>query len=299
MVKKLKCFISSTAEANISTLKSILEEEGVETFDIYDFTIGASIQDILKKKIRDSDFAIFIITGDSQNVFYEMGVCEGLGKPQFVILDSTLQPPFYLQNKLYLKASFNDKEFLKLSILKFINEVLKRKKKGIIKNAEDPLARPETKEEIKELITKVKSLRSSGTEIELEQALEKLFKVLNIRHASNIGGVDRGIDFALWSDKLGRTIGNQILIEVKYGNLQENSFEKYQHQLLNYIERTEAKVALLLYLDRSGKRFKMTASLYPLIISFDIEDFLTELLNSNFENVLLNQRNRIAHGKVD
>jgi hypothetical protein len=299
MVKKLKCFISASDKSNILILKNILDEQGILTFDIFDFKLSISIQDNLKKKIRDSDFAIFIISGDNPNIFYEMGICEGLDKPQFIILDEYLKVPFVLNNKLFLKASLKDKEFLKLSIDKFIEEVTTDKKKKYIKRIKENTFEPDIKQEIKEIIKKIKSLRNSGTEIELEQTIEQIFKSLNIRHASNITHADKGIDFALWSDKLGRTIGNPILIEVKYGNLQENTFIEYQRQLLNYINRTEAKAALLLYLDKSGKRFKIDSSLYPLIMSFDVEDFLTELLNSNFENILLNQRNKIAHGAVN
>jgi hypothetical protein len=87
-----------------------------------------------------------------------------------------------------------------------------------------------------------------------------------------------------------------MIVEVKYGNITKDRFQQAEDQINRYIDKTDAKVALLLYLDRAGKRYKIKSSLKPLFISYDIEDFVTDLLTNSFESLILNQRNKIAHG---
>lgn len=300
MTEHLKCFISAPYETDTSTIKSILAENNVEVFDIYDFSIGESIQQILKRKIRQSDFALFVISHDNQNVLYEMGVCEGMGKQHIIFLDKDYKIPFYVENKLFLRANLNDRKFLQLSIENILQEVRKNKKpstrKRKTKEGKRRIYNQDIKENLRSYLSQINNLRKSGQGRELEHLIEEIFKTINLNYVQNLSYADKGVDFALWNDELGRVIGNPIIVEVKYGNLTTESFKKAEYQIKRYTEQSDAKLALLLYLDKRNKRHKIKSSLRPLIISYDIEDFVKDLMSESFENIILSQRNKIAHG---
>lgn len=300
MTETLKCFISAPYETDTSTIKNILSEYNVEVFDIYDFSIGESIQQILKRKIRQSDFALFVLSQDNQNVLYEMGVCEGMGKQHFIFLDKDYKTPFYVESKLFQRANLNDRNFLKLSIEKILQEVRKNKKPSTrqrkTKEGTRKFYNQEIKSNLKSFLSQIRTLRDKGHERELEYIVEEVFKTINLNYVQNLTSADKGVDFALWNDELGRVIGNPIIVEVKYGNLSQATFNKAEYQIKRYTERSDAKLALFLYLDKGNKRYKIKSSLHPLIISYDLEDFVHDLINQSFENIILTHRNKIAHG---
>ena len=300
MDRQLKCFLSASYDTDLSLVKSVLAENNIEVFDLYDFSIGSSIQQILKQKLRESDFAVFVITKDSKNVLYEIGVCEGLGKQSLIIIDKDANLPFYIENKLSLTANINDREFLKMTILGFIAEIKSNKRSlktsKLTDNEKTETYNNEIRNDLYSLLEQTKLIRENGTGLELEYVVERIFKTIHLKYADNKRGPDAGIDFALWNNKLGRIIGNPIIVEVKFGRLGEANFKKAEQQIQKYTEKSDAKVALLLYLDKTNKRFKLSPSLRPLIISYDIEDFISDLLKSSFESVILTSRNKIAHG---
>jgi hypothetical protein len=300
MARQLKCFLSASYSTDLSIIKSVLEENGIETFDLYDFSIGSSLQDILKRKLRQADFAVFIISKESNNVLYEIGVCEGIGKPSLIIIDKEANLPIYIENKLSLSANLHDRDFLRMTLFGFIDEIKSKRKtiksKNKVKNGTVENYNEDVRNILLSLLEQTRRIRETGQGRELEYIVEEIFKTIHLRYADNTRGSDTGIDFALWSNKLGRIVGNPIIVQLKLGNLANSTFKNLEEQIKKYAENSDAKVALLLYLDRSGKRFKIDYSLSPLIIAYDVEDFITELLQSNFESVILTSRNNIAHG---
>jgi hypothetical protein len=300
MSNRIKCFISHSYDTDASVIRNILSENNVEVFDLYDFSIGESVQQILKRKIRQSDFALFVFSENNANVFYEMGVCEGMGKRYFVIIDKDFKTPFYVESKLSLRANLKDENFLKLTIHNILQEV-KRNKKPVLKTRKTKSElrytyNYEIKENLTSFFNQIKNLRSYGQGKELEYVVEEIFKTIKLNYVENTANLDKGVDFALWNDELGKVIGNPIIVEVKYGNLSEKSFKDAEIQIKTYADKTDAKLALLLYLDKNNKRYKIQSSLRPLIISYDVEDFIKELTKQSFENIILSQRNKIAHG---
>src|SRR6185436_6227367 len=133
MTGHLKCFLSAPFGTDLEAIKSVLEENKVEVFDLYDFSIGSSIQQILKRKLRQADFAIFVLTKENKNIIYEIGVCEGLGKRYLIIYANEANIPFFLENKLSLSGNLKNRDFLRISLQGFIEESEEKKRKTIIK----------------------------------------------------------------------------------------------------------------------------------------------------------------------
>ena len=298
MIDRLKCFISANHKVKLTHIKNILIENDIDSFDMYDISIGDSIQETVKSKLKEADFALFILTQNGTNSIYELGVCEGLNKEYFVIVDKNVEPPFFIKNRLFLRADVSKEESMEESIIKLINDIKKRsirpkKRKSIPKENFSPYSK-EVQGKLKNHLPLIKNLRTAKNNQLLEQAIMKIFKEINLNYIENDTNKNKGVDFAIWNNRLGKTIGNPIIIEVKQGDLVRRKKE-IQEQLLRYIEKSEAKVAILLYLDSNDKRIKIEESVKPLIFAYDIEDFINELISRSFESIILNQRNKIVH----
>ena len=68
-----------------------------------------------------------------------------------------------------------------------------------------------------------------------------------------------------------------------------------ENQLKNSLIQEKSEFGLLLYLDKSGKKFTENYSLSPLIIRMDIEDFVKSLDKNNITSLLLERRNQIVN----
>jgi hypothetical protein len=110
------------------------------------------------------------------------------------------------------------------------------------------------------------------------------------------GSGDRGVDYAIWNDNLTFALGNPLLIEIKAGSLTPHIIHTTENRLKHYLAKTNAKSGILLYLDRNGRRFQENYSVDPLILRYDLEDFIEALSKSTFENVVLSKRNEMIHG---
>lgn len=301
MLTHLKCYVSTSFEVDLRIVEEILEENNVELYELYDGSIGTSFQDILKRKLRQVDFAIFIISKNNKNILYEIGVCEGLGKQALILIDKEVSEiPFFIENKLSLSANLNDKKVLELAIKAFVSELPAKKAKPE-KPRPNRMATEsydeDTKEIFRSLLVQTRNLREfgTGTGVEMEHIVEEVFKTLRIKYMHNSKGPDKGIDFAVWNDRLGRIIGNPIIIECKYGKLNQTRIDSSVAQLSIYSEKSDSAVAILLYLDKGGERFVIPPLLKPVIIAFDLEDFLDSLVFETFESLILTRRNLNAH----
>ena len=295
MKKILKCFISASAGKETNTLRHVLGRLGVQSFDAFDFEIGDSISATLKSKIRESDFAVVVISDPNVNVFYELGICEGLGKPIFLVVEDSYSTPPFIHNYIYLRASLDNESLVGLSLEKFIAQL--RKNKSALRGRKMKTQEKPVSSEIGYYLGSIGNMRRHGNTVELEELVQKIFRGLSISVEAVADKTrDVGVDFAIWIEKLSSTIGNLVLVEFKYGNLTEARIRSAENQLQIYLAKSEAKAGILLYLDREGKRFKEEYAFSPLIIRYDLEDFIKQIEKSSLEDAILSKRDKMVHG---
>ena len=304
MNQQLACFISSSYNIDISTIKNILYKNDITIYDTFssNLELGNSIEKNIKQKIRQVDFAIFVITDNNPNVFYEIGICDGIGKEYLIITDRNVNIPFNLQNTLYLQNKLTDENSLLFPLTQFVKKISNKKKTRTKRSTSKLVERGKSNtfydtkiiNTLNDLKTKIQYLRENGSEQELSLIIEKLFNVLDFNFVDNKRGPDNGVDFAFWNNKL----GTPIIVELKYGKFSHANIKKFEEQINTYAVKSDAKIALLLYLDKSDNRFEITSSFNPLILAYDIEDFIHELLKNSFEDLILTKRNKHMHGSL-
>lgn len=297
MTKKIKCFISSDSNTDFSKLEIILNRLDVEIQNFYDFAIDNSFEDIIKKKIKESDFIIAFVNTQSQNVLFDIGMAEAFGKPIFLLIEDDVKVPFYLERKMYYQIDWTkNTQLLELSLKNYIQDIsgtlTKNKKKKSPKSLEK-LSIEETNEK---LISLQNYRQNLFKENDLIKIVMDVFEKINIQAVSQLSIADRSsVDIAISNENLTKYFGNPLLIEVKSGHLNTNTIENAQIQLLTYIDKTDAHFGILLYFDKENKRFK-NLSRFPNILMFDIEDFIQGISDYGLENFLINKRNDLVHG---
>lgn len=288
---KQVCYISAELMEDLNKFRSILQELNFRVYDHFDLPINNSIEDDITEKIKCSDFVIAIIKNESPNIFFEIGLAKGLSKPIFLVADNNVDLPIYIKNSLYINASLKDYNLIKKSLVKWLDtiKVSQPKKKIIIKDKQSI--------DINNFLEIIHRIRKDGETYEVEKLIKQIFETFQTQVVVNDFNADKGADYAIWINDLQNIIGNPLLlIEMKSGNLDQNIITNTKHQLAKYMQMAEAKVGLVLYLDREGKRFRTSSMINPIILTMDLEDFLIEVSNQSLSEFILRQRNHMAHG---
>ena len=307
MNKQFKCYISASAVTNVQNIRIILEENNIQAYDDYDFLPTAkTLQETTREKIKEADFIIGVISSNNpQNVYYELGVASGLNKPIFIILDKEIDLnslPLDLENQIYVRASLSDTNFLRLSLAGFTSNYTSNKKlKTIInKNQSIPVLTWEEASAYLERLIYIRNHDSTfSTGSEIETMIEEIFQKAHLAFGRNRNinsAKTHSPDFALWIDDLNPIIGNPIFVEVKAGVLSDDIYINAYEQLKHSMITGNARAGILLYFNKNEFTFKNNSSVSPLIMSFNIEDFIKELTEKSLDRLVLESRNKIVHG---
>lgn len=298
MVQKVKCYISSDSSNDLTKLENMLLKLGVETHNLYDFSIGSSFSDLIKRKIRESDFIVALITNKNQNVLYDLGLAEALGKPIFLLVEHDVKLPLFLEGKMHYQLDWSkNTQLLELSLKNYILDISNRNTRYKKRKIEPEITSLNI-DETNENINKLKQLRNKKFgEFELIDLIMNIFKKLNIQAVSEMDlGNRRRVDIAITNEHLSTYFGNPILFEIKSGRISRNIIENAQYQLQSYLSKTEANFGILLYLDKNNNRFGNEYYRVPNILMFDIEDFIQGISSEGFEKFLIKSRNEYVHG---
>jgi hypothetical protein len=284
-----KCFISASKGVNVSPLMKLLEEYGVQ--------ISSSMNTNLKNicfavddEISECSFICAIISKNtSSNVIFEIGLARGAKKPLFLIVESEEDLPSCLRDIIYIRAAANDIEKIRYPLEMFLNNYQPaRVYQNVIKTsykldgffAENML----------------KNLDELKTAAEIESLVANLFKNLNDVITVAKFEPNTQADMSLWIDELENKIGNPILVEIKSGHLSYERLLSTENQMREYGRRADSPLGILIYYDRSGKKFRHLEAGYPLIIWLELRDLILELSKRSLAQIIIGERNKIVHG---
>lgn len=293
MKAKLKCYISAPAGFDLNKLESILQKQDIDYHNFYDFSIGSSFSDLIRRKIRESDFVIAVLSEENSNVVFEIGVAEGLRKPTFILVNKKIDTPFFISNKLYYQTNFEDFSLIELALSNFIVDIKNKKKYAPIKENNDTLSIDKTNNTLSE----IRQLRRNPKEENILKVIKDTFSTIDIQNVSINDSInDKGVDLIIRSENLKPYFGNPIFIEIIAGNITTERLINTEQRLLKYLQSSEAKAGLILYLDKNDKRFVIHKQTTPLILFFDVEDFINGIASEGFDRLLINTRNEVVHG---
>lgn len=289
----MKCFISHSFDSEISQVKEALYSLNVEIVNNQFLSGGLTIQELIKKKIKESDFILGVIDSKNENVLFELGIAYALNKKIFLITDKDFKSPTFLDGVMQFQTNYkHDTTLLKLSLKNYIQDLESRQRSKKRKSKSETL----TSEEITKYKEKIQNLRSIKSEVQLIEFLTNFLTKINVKAVSELKiAKGKRVDIAISSDHLSDYFGNPIIIEVKRGNLNKHRISGAIEQLQLYMMKSEAKIGILLYFDESGKRINWEVKNSVNIIILDIEDFVNGIIESGFDRFLIDSRNRLVH----
>jgi hypothetical protein len=295
---KPRIFISHDARREVEILRELVESEGASADDSYSLSGSDDILKLSSESIASSDAMIAVLGERTSNVFFEMGLAAGSGKPILILVEPGAKIPTFVPSSTYLTSDLTDSAVLRLGIKQFLAE-FSRHPLGS-RQARETFSNEHAKEpEIREIINRLRQLRVARTTAEIESVAGELLRASRAGTVEQHQGADAGVDFAVWSDALASSLGNPILVEVKAAELNEMSFRVAYSRLVRQVQDSDARAGLFLYLDTKNRRLGRPATWVPYVLVFDLEDFATELLGNSFAKVLTEHRNKAVHGLAD
>ena len=185
----------------INKIQEVLDELKIQYFDIYSQDYGTDISSGVVKLISSAEIVIGVITRNSTNVLYEIGVAVGMGKAVFLLLDDSEEIPSDLYNLTYIKINDNLRENL-MSPLKFF--VDKKREKSQIDYTKYYKKVLETEFASKDIyVERAKYIRENRDGAEFERLVADLFAEIKDQYTTvkfQQTEKNEEYDFAVWVD---------------------------------------------------------------------------------------------------
>ncbi len=293
--KQPRVYIAAPASADTSVLRRIIEAERAVPDDAFSIDAGEDVVSAVLTRIRKADLVIALF-GEGAWTAYEVGVADALRKPVLLIVRGEQRLPDQLARRVGLRTTVTDTEVLRLTLRKLLEDVRKNPKRLITHRSKRTSRRPATGEAPR-LAARIRSARADPAPLVVEELAQDLLRSVSATVAAQPRAErDKGVDFAVLDDDLSASVGGTLLVEVKAGNLSQDRLKTAEAHLLRALHEAGARLGLLLYLDAEGRRFPQRAWEIPNVLRFDLEDLAVALLDRPLASIVLEHRNRLAHG---
>lgn len=236
----------------------------------------------------------------------EIGFAKALKKPIFIIIQDEGLIPSFIDDLVYVRTSKDNLENISYTLDKFLKAIKQNKQKLAKKEKTKDIKKENythtyayTKkidEEIKEIKNNIDEIKEINQN-KIIEFFSTVFKEQGIISNTQIYK-NSYADMSLWIDALEFSIGNPILVEVKFGKISQKSLNNAENILRNNVLESNARAGLLIYNDYKKRHFKRLHTQLPLIFRFEFSDLLNELKKKPLYAIILSERNKMAHSRV-
>ena len=291
------CFISAAAGINTLEIKQVLLQKGLDPIQSSEIpSLGQTVFEKISDLIRRADLFIAIFDNklSNQNTFVELGIAVAHKKRILTISPPGFNLPFNLSGILRISSDPQENEAIRFAIdqLSHAPKPTKPqpKKAGTLGKA--------LGNKSDDFLDRLKSLETKPRGIELARMVYDILEESGISVIAQSTRGQKGTDFAIWSDELGTILGNPILVEVKQSLKNEIAARRTSNQILRYMEKSNSRSALILYLKGLPPDAAQRAASSLQIIFVRIPELVDCLKTESFEHHIRTRRNLIAHGRV-
>ena len=280
--KSISCFIIAPPGQLSDLLRQQFNQEGVLCLrlDVTDPAWQSSVQ--VTSLIKRADFVAAILEGEpSANLYFELGLAVGKGKPLLVFDDSSKVSAALSSATTVLTSAIRNDGWKEVRRA-FLRTVKPRRTVPKRKTAKKQSSRSRWRD----LRSEFESLRTSATEAtgrNFEHLIEKAFQLADFP-ISQSPTPDFGADFALASPKLLRSIGSPLLIEVR-----NNSRMPVQQKSIDRLDQliAEGRGGAALLITTLPLLPSIHLNLQHPIVIVPFEELLSWLENGTFEDEFL------------
>lgn len=291
------CFISAPPGVDIQPLREALIERGVTPHDASDALVGSYLPGSLQAAIGNADFVCGVIPAGpaDANVFLEIGIGIGGGRPCLLFVAPKGEIPALLRGQPYARASLDDDEALRFHLDAFFKNVAKNgRHRGAVRQEPQPAPNPTLIVSALDRLTAWEGQGSPPREIELVQLLADVFEAagyVTSTASTPIGRDGSRADLAVWVDELQAMIGNPLVIEV---SVQQPTLMKAR-QLQEALLEHQTPLGLLVSWGAPETQQPRDHSLGPMLVVMRARDVVEALARGDFARTLLSKRNVAVH----
>ena len=231
----VRCFVSASAFTNTRVIRKLIADIGVEIVDLHSLAEAIPLQVALKRELRKVDFAVFVLDRSNENVSYEVGLCDGIGKPVLIITsyESEHFDASYLAAHIVVRSDLKNTLTLRKSIEQFIEDVAN-------KTFKRPINKP---------LKQKKGENRYNTELSAGSKIEK-----RVWQTFREGGIsivmnesEQGPDFIIHDNLLFTRFGGPIAVEVKIQIGAEPDTVGIINRFARYFKESDVSFGLLIY----------------------------------------------------
>jgi hypothetical protein len=254
-----------------------------------------SISDLLRQSMSRADYVIAVVgETPNANVWYELGMASGMGKPVLLLASHHGVIPFAASGLTDLKADADNQRAIEFGLDQLLSAPRARA-------APQPSADRETHPigaSADRLLEMLEHSRECSAEREA-QIIDIIYMAIKESGVSTLSRESSGegrriADIAVWSSDFEPWIGNPLVIDVKKALNGRDALEKAIKQVSTMLDETRSPNGLLLYL-AAKPTVLYGASYDPRVVIMSIEDFIGGLRNVGLGDLLWRTRNEISH----
>jgi hypothetical protein len=283
------CFLSAPFGIDTRLLERELARLGYSISDGRTLAPSVPLIAEIRKRISQSDLVCVVAPAAlSANAAFELGLAVGVAKTVVVFAPLGAAIPSDLAGITYCSAALDDRT----GIRRYLEAFLAHGRSRL--TPDQPSAKRNRLSPAQSKSLRKRLAHESG--VRFEQLVKELFEASGYIASEGAGPEDRGVDFAVWADRLQHSFGNPIIVQVK-DRLRGPLVDDAEHALRVVLQRTGGRLGLLIYrtADPAVKR-PVTKSSWPLVMSLDVSELIRLLERGQFESRLIEIRNRAAHG---
>ncbi len=292
----MHCYLSVPANIDTEALRHALTDLGVTADQAGELAPpGESWPGEIRRRLREADFVCGVLPDDglaATNVAFELGIAVGLGRPVFVIANTTELFPFGLQAFPHMQGTAADVNVIRYHLSAFLKNM-----KQSTRAALAPVTRPKHRspphfEDIADLRRRAKQPNTS--EAEVTQVVSRALMAVgaHVTVAPKINHESRP-DAIAWLNAP-TDLGGPVVVEVKRaGNLRTRRPE-VTAQVERYMAAAQARTGLLVVPGFGpDMEVKIVAGGYVFIVS--LETLLDLAESGQLVRDLIAERNRFVH----
>jgi hypothetical protein len=289
-----KVFITSSRPEDAKALGATLDHLGIDWFTLDDVDLpGRNLLEVLLACIERADVVLAVLDASpkSRNVFFQLGVAQGLKKRTLALVEGEeLLPSVISFGTPYLRTRADNSkavEFALTQLLAAPPHSGKAPEEAVTRTR--PLGK-----RADELLARLRDKEGSMREEDLIEILRQAIEASGVTAVSSATLKGARTDLAVWSEDLEPWVHNPLIIEVRKTLRGQADVDQVVGGVRRFMEATKVPWAMVIYGNTSARTADRLR--FPNILVISAEDFLESLRTAGFGDIVRRLRNTSVHG---
>lgn len=300
------CYISAPFGADLSRIMSVLGARNVSVLNLDEAPRGRTIAEYVTSMIDQADLVVGVLDPgldyrmrSTERVHFEIGYAAGRDK-RILIFAS---PNYKLTNHNIeqfplVRAGTENRDAIDFAL----SQVIAAPERTSTVERKPRYSGGGIDERATSLIAKVRESSegrggSGWSEGDIELILVDAIRASGVELIVPSGAGDAGFDLAVWLDGLDVSMSNPLFIEVKSVLRSRNQYHQAEKKLAQVAQAAGSVWSLLVY-GEVEPNVGLPTPLMHTVLSISIVDLLEAMRSASFASIVLDLRNRRAHGDL-